>query len=82
MTRSELEDYAERLNASGLQFAARKTDGSGNVVKLQPIPWEAVIVSMVKNQGWSVVDYEDQPEPPEHSDTDVISLDEYRKARR
>lgn len=61
MTRAELEGYAARLRATGLSFARDEVDRSGNRVALIDVPWDQVILKVMRLTGWRIV--EETPKP-------------------
>jgi hypothetical protein len=56
MNRSEVERYAKKLEASGIQFSRGELDGSGNRVGLVDIPWEAALLQIIRLTGWCIVE--------------------------
>jgi hypothetical protein len=57
----EQQRHADALLRSGRHFAAPKRDGSGNVTRLEPIPWTAAVVEIMRRTGWVLC--EDTPQP-------------------
>lgn len=70
MTREELARYAARLEETGLRLGARKTDGSGNVRRIEELPWSQALPIIVARLGWTVV--EDEAEPAEVTPLRVV----------
>lgn len=75
MNRADLERYAKKLDATGLRFARRERDGSGNVHAIQELDWQAVILRMARDAGWTLVE-EREPakvlEFPRQAESEVL----------
>ena len=63
MNRVELEVYAEVLRRSGITFARSVVDGSGNLVRLEDVPWEQAIPIVMQRTGWRVRVEASEPTP-------------------
>ena len=61
MNANEQQRHADALLRSGRHFAAPKRDGSGNVTRLEPIPWSQALVEIMRVKGWVLC--EDTPQP-------------------
>ena len=63
MNAHDQQRHADALLRSGRHFAAPKRDGSGNVTRLEPIPWTAAVVEIMRRTGWVLC--EDCPAEPD-----------------
>ncbi len=55
MTKAELEQYAEKFEATGLHFA-KSMGHKGNLTHLEDIPWDQAIVIIMSLKGWRITE--------------------------
>lgn len=63
MDRETFEDYITRFKATGLVYAKKERDRSGNATHLTEIPWEAALIRVMQDFQWVLVDQADVAEP-------------------
>ncbi|MFA6046805.1 MAG: hypothetical protein WC718_17620 [Phycisphaerales bacterium] len=56
MNSHEQQRHADAFLRSGRHFAAPKRDGSGNVQRLEPIPWTQAVVEIMRRTGWVLLE--------------------------
>ena len=59
MNRTQIEDYAARLDTTGLHFAHTVLDKSGNRIGLVDVPWAQVLVHITRLTGWRITEDDD-----------------------
>ena len=76
MNAAQFADYAARFRRTGLVYARKNTDASGNVTGQEELPWEAVLVKILGITGWVLLDENQDRETP------VISIFRSKEAVR
>ena len=70
MNREQFEDYVARFKDTGLTYAMKQRDGSGNVIGMQELTWEEALVHIMRQTQWVILDGKDEVKP----ETRVLSI--------